>query len=364
MVRLWRGGLCGLACALSAVLASPAGAQECRVAFDLGSSGVRASASGVGAPVGTPSRDIDMLAPLTAGLHLDPLVPALASALSELPVQAGWPEHCQRMGGGFSAWRLAWQQDAPRLIDQLEDLRRQTGVAVLVLPSLVEGRYGHASAQQVLGAGLKTSHILDLGGGSLQVAGERQAFGIELGQKSWQRMLCKALGRAGEVPCHVQPLTAAELQQARSLLDLQLTGLRAEAGPGELTAISRPVTRGIRWALRALGFQATDAIATQDLSQAIDRLAGLELAPSAQLTASAAPFAGFLLSDMLLVEGVLRATGNSRLALAEASINNLSALLADERAFAWARQYPCYLQRLRETGPAAYFSEPSGCGKP
>ncbi len=40
------------------------------------------------------------------------------------------------------------------------------------------------------------------------------------------------------------------------------------------------------------------------------------------------------------------------------------ALLRDERAFAWSQRHPCYVQRLRELGPAAYFSDPAGCAKP
>jgi hypothetical protein len=344
--------------------AGPLRAHECRIAMDLGSSGVRAAASGPGATPQLPRRDIDLLAPLWAGQFLDPQLPAIEAALAELPREAGWPARCARVGGGFSAWRLAWRQDGPRLAQQLETLRERTGVAVLVLPAQVEGRYGYQSAQQALGPRLATSHILDIGGGSLQVASQERAFGLELGQKSWHRLLCQSLGRGEALPCALQPLAPDELRQARARADEQVRDLPAEVGTGTLTAISRPVTRGIRPALVALGADTARGIRAQDLGAAIDRLAGLDPAEAARASRSPPAFAGFLLSDMLLVEGVMRAMASPVLSLAETQVNNLPALLRDDRAFDWARQHGCYLQRLRQDGPAAYFSDPASCPTP
>jgi hypothetical protein len=109
------------------------------------------------------------------------------------------------LGGGFSAWRLAWRQDGARLSQHLETLREQTGVAVLVIPAAVEGRYGHDSAKQALGPRLQTTHILDIGGGSMQVASHERSFGIELGQKSWTHQLCQTLGRDTSTACQLLP---------------------------------------------------------------------------------------------------------------------------------------------------------------
>jgi len=53
--------------------------------------------------------------------------------------------------------------------------------------------------------------------------------------------------------------------------------------------------------------------------------------------------------------------GLTSLSLAEAAINNLPALLRDERAFEWAKRHACYVQRLRDLGPAAYFADPADC---
>ena len=310
-----------------------------------------------------PFRDMDLLTPLMQGQRLEPLLPAVESALRELPQQAKLPSTCRQLGGGFSAWRLAWRQDGVQLAMQLATLREQTGVAVLIIPASVEGRYGHDSAQQALGSRLQTSHILDVGGGSMQVAGHDRSFGIELGQKTWSYQLCQALSRGAGTACQLLPLQASELQQARDLVDQKLQALPAEVGRGTLTAISRPVTRGIRSALRGMGMAQGDAISLPELSLAIDRLSTRSLDELVQLTQLPVNFASYLVSDMLLVEGVLRAMGLTSLALAETSINNLPALLRDERAFEWAQRHTCYVQRLRELGPSAYFSDPAGCPK-
>jgi hypothetical protein len=339
-------------------------AADCRIAFDMGSSGMRAAASGAGEGVLMPSRDLDLLTPLMQGQRLELLLPAVESALRELPQQARLPVSCRQMGGGFSAWRLAWKQDGVQLSQHLEALREHTGVAVLVIPAAVEGRYGHDSAKQALGLRLQTSHILDIGGGSMQVAGHERSFGIELGQKSWAHQLCQTLGRDTGAACQLLPLNRLELQQARELASQQLQALPAEVGTGTLTAISRPVTRGIRSALRSLGVAQGESISAQELSMAIDKLSPMALADVVQLTGLTVNFAPFLVSDMLLVEAVMRAMKLSTLALAETAINNLPALLRDERAFAWSQRHPCYVQRLRELGPAAYFSDPAGCAKP
>ena len=339
-------------------------AADCRIAFDMGSSGMRAAASGAGEGVLMPSRDLDLLTPLMQGQRLELLLPAVESALRELPQQARLPVSCRQMGGGFSAWRLAWKQDGVQLSQHLEALREHTGVAVLVIPAAVEGRYGHDSAKQALGLRLQTSHILDIGGGSMQVAGHERSFGIELGQKSWAHQLCQTLGRDTGAACQLLPLNRLELQQARELASQQLQALPAEVGTGTLTAISRPVTRGIRSALRSLGVAQGESISAQELSMAIDKLSPMALADVVQLTGLTVNFAPFLVSDMLLVEAVMRAMKLSTLALAETAINNLPALLRDERAFAWSQRHPCYVQRLRELGPAAYFSDPAGCTKP
>lgn len=334
------------------------------MAFDLGSSGVRALSSRTDEAPSMPGRDLDLLTPLMAGQPLESLIPGVEDALRGLAQQLKAPPACLRLGGGFSAWRLALKKDAAHLARQLEALHTSTGVAVLVIPATVEGRYGHASALKALGPRLKTTHVLDIGGGSMQVAGHDTSFGTELGQKSWHRLLCQSLGRAVG-SCQLQPLQAGELQRARTLADEQLRTLPGEVGAVQVTAISRPVTRGIQSALQSLGLALPEQILLRDLSQALEHLGGgWTLEQTVQRTQAAPAFVGFLLSDMVLVEAVMRALNLSTLALAESPINNLPALLQDDRAFEWAKQHSCYLKRLRDNGLAAYFMEPSHCGQP
>jgi hypothetical protein len=93
----------------------------------------------------------------------------------------------------------------------------------------------------------------------------------------------------------------------------------------------------------------------------IDRLA--PLAPDALrvVTGTALPHASYLLSDMLLVEGILRITETGELRVAESDITNLPGLLADDRAYRWEESYECYLERLQQKGIAAYASDPATC---
>jgi len=338
--------------------------QECRIVFDMGSSGIRVEVTGAGDRVRMPSRDIDVLTPLIRGKGLDSSLSAVQNALVELPMQAKLPMSCIQLGGGFSAWRLAWQQNSEKLTRQLTALREQTGVAVLIIPAAIEGRYGHDSAQQALGQKLQTSHILDIGGGSMQVAGRDRSFGIEFGQKSWLNHICQSLKRDGDEICQLLPLRPGELQYVRDLADQKLKTLSTEVGSGTLTAISRPVTRGIRSALLSQGMLHGDAILLRELSLTLELLSAYPLPELVGLTQLPMNYANYLVSDMLLVEGVLRAMKLDSLALAEAPINNLPALMQDERAFEWAKAYTCYLQELRQLGPAAYFVDPAKCANP
>lgn len=360
------------------LLAAPAWADAppadgCRVAFDVGSSGIRAGATGSAA---VPRADIDYLAPLMAGRSLDDTVPATVAALSAtsgLPAQAGFDPGCRRVAGGFSAWRLALSRDPAALAATLATIRAKSGVPLLVIPQTVEGAYGYFAARQALGEALTTSHVLDIGGGSLQIAGAHTSFGDNLGQKVWHRQLCQVIRRTSDAPCVLQPLAPEQLAAVRNWLGEKLRpAAQALGGSVTLTAISRPVTRGVLPALERLqgGAGKKDEAAAgstlgtlslASLSTAIDRLAGLTLAETANRVGSQPRYAAYLLSDMLLVEGLLRATGGTTLKVAELDLTNLPGLLADDRAYAWGERYGCYLERLGRQGLAAYASDPATC---
>ena len=168
-----------------------------------GSSGIRAGATD---SERTARREFDALTRSGAGKGPAALAPASISALRELPNEAKFGSRCAAVGGGFSAWRLALQQDAKGLIETLARIHAESGVAVLVVPADREGAYGHYAARQLLGRRLTTTHVLDIGGGSLQIAGEKRSFAAPLGQKSWHRLLCEHLRDTTEVPCQLQPM--------------------------------------------------------------------------------------------------------------------------------------------------------------
>ncbi|MCG2578520.1 hypothetical protein LZ012_16105 [Dechloromonas sp. XY25] len=351
--------LAGLAgCLLAAVALA---GEPCRIAFDMGSSGIRAGESG---RTEVMRADIDYLAPLSAGRGLAETLPPTIAALRNLPAQGSFDQDCPRLGGGFSAWRIAAKEDRQKLADDLAAIRADSGVAVLVIPQRQEGAYGYQGARQLLGDKLTTSHILDIGGGSLQVAGERDSFGALFGQKLWHRELCKALRNSSELPCALQPMTPQELDSARSLLRDRLHGIVRDLPQGAtLTAISRPVTRGVAPAVARLFNRPAGLteISPAMLRATLELHAGLSLDAMAERLGSERKHAAYLISDLLLVEGLMEATGGHDLRIAEIDLTNLPGLLADDRGYRWAARHDCYLQRLRSLGVAAYFSDPATC---
>lgn len=359
LAELLRRAALGLA--LTLLAAGPAASETCRVAFDIGSSGIRAGASNDSA---MPQADIDYFGALWSGAGLGETLAPTIAALRELPQRAGFDAGCERIGAGFSAWRLAWQQDPDKLEAALARIRTNSGVPVLVVPQGTEGAYAYAGAKRALGAKFATSHVLDIGGGSLQIAGESSSFGAALGQKLWHRLLCRKLRTTDATPCALQPLSGDELAAARALAVDSLNGV-ATALPGSvsMTATSRPVTRGILPALKRLGGAriGPHGLRRADIGAAIERIAPLTVAETADRVASPAKHAAYLLSDLLLVEELMRVTGGEYLKVAEIELNNLAGLLADDRAFEWGRHYNCYLDRLRRSGEQAYISDPATC---
>ncbi len=365
-MNVWKAcrvALLGLALGLVGLAAQAE--PTCRIAFDVGSSGVRVGASNSAAEA---HADIDYLSPLWAGHGLDETLAPTAAALNNLPLEAGFSAACDRVAGAFSAWRLAWQAAAAETAALIARLQADTLVPVLVLPQAVEGAYAYASARQVLGPRLTTSHVLDIGGGSMQIAGARTTFGQALGQKSWHQVLCATLRQSAVASCDLHPMSAVDLQRARQLLDDKFSGMAATLGPlTTLTAISRPVTRGVAPAVRLLAAkktESTDPLSAQDITTAISQMAGLSGDKTAERVHAQSAYATYLLSDMLLLEGVLRATGGAEIRVIEGTLSILPALMADDKAFQWSAHYPCYLERFKVSGPDAYFSDTATCPRP
>lgn len=349
---------------LSILLASgtaPA-ADECRVAFDIGSSGIR-----TGSTISTASgrTNINYLDPIWQGLGIAETIAPTIVALRDLPGSSGFPDHCVRVAGSFSAWRLALEQNPQQLPQVLAHIRQESGVAILVIPQLQEGAYGYGGAQRRLGEKLRTSHILDIGGGSLQIAGELHSYGAMLGQKAWRRALCQTIRQSASSTCTLQPLSHGDLATARSLAvdKLNLLGYALPIGQITMTAISRPVTRGIYPAMAQLfpdhAFQQSISLAM--LTGVINDLAPLALDQTRMLTKQPETHIGDLLPTMLLLEAILQTSATPDLQIAEIDLDNIPGLLNDEKAYAWQRHYNCYLERLQAQGISAYDSDPATC---
>ncbi|MBC7500252.1 MAG: hypothetical protein H7315_07125, partial [Herminiimonas sp.] len=287
--------------------------EPCRIAFDIGSSGIRAGASN--SDVITRA-NIDYLAALRVGGSLDQTVAPTVAAFRGLTEQGGFATDCLRVGGGYSAWRLALQQDTGNVIANLATIKQASGVAVLVIPQNVEGGYGFFGARQLLGDRLVTSHVLDIGGGSLQIAGERTSFGDALGQKLWHQQLCLALRDTKEQPCVLAPMAKDERAIARALLAQKLDGIRM-ALPDQITitAVSRPVTQGVAPAVARLLSKppGQPVLSGAELASAIEQIGDLTLEETALSLGIPVEYAAYLLSDMLLVEGLLQATATDQL---------------------------------------------------
>ena len=130
-----------------------------------------------------------------------------------------------------------------------------------------------------------------------------------------------------------------------------------------MTAISRPVTQGVVPAVARLLDQrfGQDPLPLSALSAAIEMLAGLTPDQVPARLEMPQKYAAYLLSDMLLLEGLMQAAGGEPLRFAELDLTNLPGLLADEQAFGWAGNYDCYLERLALLGLQAYASDPASC---
>ena len=98
-----------------------------------------------------------------------------------------------------------------------------------------------------------------------------------------------------------------------------------------------------------------------DLAQAIDLIAPRSANATAQAVDSKPAYVNYLLSDMLLVEGLLAATHSRELTVAEIDLTNLPGQLADDKAYQWAGRHACYRARLAREGVAAFDSDPAGC---
>lgn len=371
----WPGAL---ALGMLAVMASVPVQAGCRIGFDVGSSGVRIGSADSAAQART---SIDYLADVWADNRIDASVGPTIAAFSVLPSQAGLPDGCDAVAGGYSAWRLAMERgNRADVAETLRLIRARTGVALYVIPQDVEGTYGFYAARQALGDRLRDSYILDVGGGSLQIASIHTGWGAALGQKAWRKLYCHDGKGSDAAACSVNPVGPGAIALARKLLAGNVASARAVLGSlQEVTAVSAPVVKTMHPVIRHLAAQGR--IAADGITATSFDIAGLRAAIRVlsdkddaallhyldnclQMDGQAICVPSFLptlVSDMLLVHAFMEGLGVRRLELAEANITNVPGLLADTRAWAWRDRYDCYLSRLVQQGDRAFKSNPATC---
>lgn len=377
MLRIILGAVCG---AMLAVAAPDARAQApqrppaCTVGFDIGSSGIRVGSTADG-------RDgrvsIDYLGDLWAHGAIVATNEATVGALRKLADGTD----CLTVAGAYSAWRLAIEREgAERVADTLAALHRQSGVAIFVIPQTVEGSYGYYGARRLLGGRLTTPYILDVGGGSLQIASSDGGWGTALGQKAWRKAFCAEAKGSADPSCAPNPVGEDAIDQSRRILAREMAEARAALGQGlRVTAVSSPVVRGIHPILAylangkraipgtvdATGFDRTALDGAIALMQRHDDDGIVRLLDQCPVAGTGpvcqAKFVATAVTDMLLVRTIMEGLGVQRLEVAEADLTNVPGILADPRAAVWAGRYDCYLDRLRRQGAQAYLSSPEGC---
>lgn len=335
-------------------------ADECILAFDFGSSGIRAGSVVSARPL---REEIDYFHWLAETEQFAAVEPLIDVALEKILARQAAAEQaaCLRLGGGFSVWRRAAERNRQALAASLRRLAQRNGLRIVVIPQVIEARYGYVGSQALLGDALQTEAVFDLGGGSLQIATAENAFGLPLGQRSWHEHLCTHL--RGDPNCTLQPWREGEVIKARDILAERFAGAR-RVFPQSLsvTAVSRPVSRSIVPALEHWQAGVTQAgLSYDNLRQAIERWAPLDGRLLVEATGVPARFADFLLSDMLLTEAVLRVLGRAEMAYADLELTNVPGLLVDARSRQWGKRYECYLWRLAQGGEAAYFTDPASC---
>ncbi|MBF0164035.1 MAG: hypothetical protein HQM01_05910 [Magnetococcales bacterium] len=359
--------------------ASSGHAEACRIGFDVGSSGIRMG------PAKHPEKAriaIDYLGDVWPDHEINITVEPTIQAFRELPGKGGAPEGCLPVAGGYSAWRFALQKGDPALlVETLKKIHAQTGVPLFVIPQDVEGTHGHLAARQSLGEKLTTPFILDLGGGSVQIAGEQSGWGSDLGQKAWRKLFCEQVKKNKDPACSPNPVGDKAIEETLRLLQPRFEdAVKAVGTELNITAISAPVVKTLHPVLKYLaderqaipsggvddrGFDRATLLDAIGLLQEMDDT-GLNRLLNDPLTHPGQPvcdvkYLATLVTDMLLIHAIMENLEIQRMEVAFASITNVPGLIADPRAEAWRARYPCYLEKLLLLGVDAYKADPASC---
>ncbi|MBF0612986.1 MAG: hypothetical protein HQL55_17845 [Magnetococcales bacterium] len=351
-------------------------ASQCRVGFDVGSSGIRA---GTSSSDQTAKVKIDYLKDVWADNRIDETLLPTVEALRTLP-KSLHVHTCGGVAGGYSAWRYALERGDPAYIaSTIKEIHRQSGVFFFVIPQDIEGSYGYRAAQRLLGDRLATPLVMDIGGGSIQFAAEDRGWGTALGQRAWRKRFCETIKNVPVSTCSTNPVGASALGLSRENLALEASSARTALGKEiTVTAVSTPVVKAMHPILKYLSEQKIisgqvnekgfDRVA---LTNAIQLLSERDEAGIFQILNNCqdigirslcnSEFASNFVTDMLLVMVFMEALEINRMEVIEAEITNITGILEDERANQWSERYDCYLQLLEKHGVEAFRIQPTQC---
>ncbi|MBF0611835.1 MAG: hypothetical protein G8345_16845 [Magnetococcales bacterium] len=368
-----------LACCVASGMGSmSAKADECRVGFDVGSSGLRV---GTLESKETAKTGVDFLADVWSDNIINLTVDATVEAMTTLPEKIN-KKGCHGVAGGYSAWRYAMEKGKPeQVVETLKEIQSRSGVYLFVIPQDVEGSYGYVAAKEALGDRLTTSHILDIGGGSMQIASKDGGWGTALGQKAWMKLFCEKVKQEKVDVCQPNPVGKAALETYQSILapyTFEAKNSLKVDGAFAITAVSTNVVNTTLPVLDHLvnlkksvaGRVTADGFDRQALQGAIallsnkdDKalLATLDGCLWQEKAFCDGKFIKSFVTDMLLVHAFMEALGLDWLHVGQANITNIPGILQDSRPLAWSKNYPCYLKRLQEQGSKAFNSDPGTC---
>ena len=278
---------------------------------DVGSNTVRLAIAdarhGAPLPVHTSKRRLRLAEQVDADRRLGPH--AIESLVDAVRATVG---EAERWGSDEPfAFATAIVRDAPNRDEVLDAVERDTGVRLRVLPGEMEAELTFLAARRWMGWRCGPLGVLDIGGGSLEVAFGRGrlpefAISLPLGAGRLTREYLPADGA---------PPAEAELKALRRHVRHQLRDVAARIrweGPLTAAATSRTFTQLARLCGAAPGRHGPfvpRGMSRRALGAAVDRLAALPAAERAQLPGISAPRAGQSLAGALVGHTAMKLMG-------------------------------------------------------
>ena len=272
--------------------------------------------------------------------------------MRDLPTQVGFLPACERIGGGFLGLADGARARPEALADLLARIRMASGAGAGPAPGR-EGPGAYLGARQILGARCTPAMCSISAAVACRLPVPTKRLRRPARAKSSGIACCVPDPQMTTRPVPLQPLGEDELTAARQRIAEKLHDL-AMTLPASLTltAISRPVSRGVLPAVRRLAPGGADATGfdRSALTVAIRALADKPLAQAATMVGARRNTPPTCFPTCCSSRGSWRRR-ISRLQVAEAALNNLRGLFSPMIGYSpGAATHDCYLGRLRTLG--------------